>query len=281
MAGKRAKRQPAKKGASKKKRKNVGSGSHWLRNLVLVLLAAVCLGSGIYYFGSFETRAKIESLAVKWTQPLRVHPSTPAPVADWLDTLHDSIPSSTGFVVEGGELGRDPDSPFIAGIPRAKDPLQLVRWSKNVRLLRDTHNGDSRTACIALRLDALTLEAGTTVALPKAIDLSHAAWQRTLHRFTQRYPKRFKDVWIYLGPIEPSNASSSPSAHYAIVFDITEIGGLRALALRVPTEAEGRHLDDYITSIANIEQSTGLQFLPELDFSLRNALVEHVNPQIW
>ncbi|NBB80303.1 MAG: hypothetical protein GVY36_12815 [Verrucomicrobia bacterium] len=279
MAGKRPKKRSAKRRSSKKKQHpRGGSGSHWLRNIVVALLLAGGLVAGLYYFGSFETRAKMESLALKWTQPLRIHPSTPAPVAAWLDALHDSMPTSTGFTVEGGELGRDPDSPFIAGIPRAEDPVQLARWSDNVRILRD---GSGRSVCIALRLDALTSGAGTAVALPEEIDLDHAAWQQMLHRFTLRYPKRFEDVWIYLGPIGGSAASSRPSAHYAIVFDITGIGGLRALALRIPSDAEGRRLGDYITSISKIEQSTGLRFLPELDFSLRGALSGHVSPRLW
>lgn len=278
MAGKRAKKRPAGKRSSRKKSKSAGSRSHWLRNLLLVLVAVVCLVACRYYFGSFETREKMESLAVKWTQPLRVHPATPAPVAGWLDALHDSIPMSTGFVVEGGELGRDPNSPFIAGIPQTRYPTQLVRWSNNARLLR----GESgQSACVALRLDALTAEAGTTVALPAEIDMEHAAWQRVLHLLTQRYPKRFEDVWIYLGPIDGLDAAPTPRAHYAIVFDITGIGGLRALAFRIPAGATDRKLDDYITSIADIEQLTGLRFLPELDFSLRNALIEYVSPRIW
>ena len=281
MAGKGVKKQPAKKRSSKKKSKSAGSRSHWLRSCVLILLVGLCLVGSLYYFGSLETRAKMESLVVEWTQPIRVHPSTPAMAAAWLDALNDSIPTSTGFVVEGGELGRDPNSPFIAGIPQAQDPVELVRWSPNIRLLRNARERHDPSVCVAVRLNPSTAAAGTMVALPAAIDLDQATWQRMLHLFTQRYPKRFENVWIYLGPIGGSDASSNPSAHYAIVFDITAIGGLRALALQIPTGAEDQKLGDHITSIANIEQSTGLQFLPELDFSLRNALVEHVSPQIW
>ncbi|NBB80576.1 MAG: hypothetical protein GVY36_14220, partial [Verrucomicrobia bacterium] len=115
MAGKRPKKRSAKRRSSKKKQHpRGGSVSHWLRNIVVALLLAGGLVAGLYYFGSFETRAKMESMALKWTQPLRIHPSTPAPVTAWLNALHDSMPTSTGFTVEGGELGRDPDSPFIA-----------------------------------------------------------------------------------------------------------------------------------------------------------------------
>lgn len=278
MVAKRAKKTTAKKRSSRKRSKSVGSGSHWFRNGLIFVLLVFALIGGTYFFGSFELRAKMEALAVEWTQPVRLHPSAPAPLAAWLDALNDSIPSSTGFVVEGGELGRDPDSPFLAGIPRSRVPVRLVRGPGYARLQNEE---TGQNVCIALRLNASTLETGNGVPLGGEIDFDDGAWARAMDLFTQRYPKRFDDVWVYLGPIDESDASPIPSAHYAIIFDLTDIGGLRALALRIPTNAEAARLSAHVTSIASIERSTGLQFLPEFDFSLRSALLEHVSPQIW
>jgi endonuclease G len=109
-------------------------------------------------------------------------------------------------------------------------------------------------------------------------------WKKVMHEFTQRYPKRFGEVWVYLGPVylpESSNygsAISPPDAFYIIAFDITDEGGLRALTLLIPTDAENKNLNDYLSSIAEIEKLTGLQFLPELDFSIRETLGEYSQP---
>ena len=108
-----------------------------------------------------------------------------------------------------------------------------------------------------------------------------------MHEFTQRYPKRFGEVWIYLGPAylpETPNFSSAislPDAFYIIAFDLTDEGGLRALALLIPTDAESKNLNDYLSSIAEIEKLAGLQFLPELDFSIRDTIGDYVSPTVW
>jgi hypothetical protein len=284
MAGKSPKKQRAGKRTPTKKRKQKSSGSHWFRNGLLGLLGVACLCAGLYYFGSFELRAKMESLAIASTQAIRTHPASPAPLARWLDAWHDSIPSSRGFVVEGGELGRDPDSPFIAGIPQARVSLRVVRGPGQARLV-DTANG--RVLCRALRVDGSGDRALSGADTLQQDWLDNEVGESVVHRLTDRYPERFGEVWIYLGPIydqTPASRQGSPaaaSAHYAIVFDITEFGGLRALALRIPADTGKQALAESITSIEKIEQATGLRFLPELDFSLRHALVEHISPQIW
>lgn len=225
----------------------------------------------------------MESLAVQFSQPIRTHPSTPKILAEWLDALHDSIPSSAGFVVEGGELGRSPDSPFIAGVPQARGPIQLIGGQREAQLVRDVNR---QSVCVAWRLNE-SGEMADSPALPTTIDSNNPLWAELVHLVMHRYPMRFQEIWVYLGPIYDPEASAGspestdPLAHYVIIFDMTEIGGLRALTLRLPAGADAGKLDDYITSIASIERACGIQFLPELDFSLRNALVEHVSPQIW
>ena len=63
--------------------------------------------------------------------------------------------------------------------------------------------------------------------------------------------------------------------------DLTDEGGLRALALIIPTDAESANLNTYLTSIAQIEKLSGLQFLPEFDFSFRDTLINYVSPSVW
>jgi DNA/RNA endonuclease G (NUC1) len=112
-------------------------------------------------------------------------------------------------------------------------------------------------------------------------------WKKAMREFTLRYPQRFGEVWLYLGPVyRPESAKLAsgialPDAFYAIALDLTEAGGLRALALLIPTDAEGLNLNDYLTSIAQIEKITRLQFLPELDFSARDTLGSYISPSVW
>jgi len=334
MATKRVKKKTAKKRAPRQKAPAKPKKSHWLRKLVILLLLAALLLGGIYYFGSFETRAKMEQAALSAIDSPRTHSATPAPFSMLFDSLYDAIPSSEGMVVEGGELGRDPDSPFLAGMPNSRIPIRPLLQPSYINLFDER---SLQAACIALRLDdseqqkakasealqvdarmpRLNAEAMTLgkwkpnpIAPAKALIKQHGArgasdaqlatnyapmtdafaksvWKKAMHELTLRYPKRFGEIWLYLGPAyrpESSKLASGiaiPDAFYAIALDLTDEGGLRALALFIPADAESKNLNDYITSIAEIEKLTGLQFLPELDFSIRDTLGNYVSPSVW
>ncbi|WPJ94447.1 DNA/RNA non-specific endonuclease [Coraliomargarita algicola] len=338
MATKRAKKKTAKKRTARKapRKRNAAprTESHWLRNLLLALvLLAVILG-GIYYFGSFDTRAKMEQWALGTLNIARTSGATPAPLAASLDTLYDRIPSSEGLLVEGGELGRSDDSVFLAGIPYSRQAIRALPQPSYTNLFSESR---LQTACIALRLkDANQEEAqaedriqvDARVAQLTAHALTHGDWQahpiapaqalirqhgargakdaqlatnhvpmteafatgvwaKVMREFTLRYPHRFGEVWLYLGPVYSSDSLKLasgilvPDAFYAIALDLTDAGGLRALALRIPSDAESKNLNDYLTSITQIEKRTGLQFLPELDFSIRDTLGNYVSPCVW
>ncbi len=336
MATKRAKKKTARKRAAPRKRapaKKTQRAS-WFRRICVLLVLVVILLGGLYYFGSFETRAKMERVALSTLNSPRTHGSMPAPIAHLFDIPYDWIPSSEGMVVEGGELGRNEDSPFLAGMPHSRQPIRPLVQPSYVNLFNER---SLQAACIALRLDdtprqkakalgalqvdarapKLTVQAMTlgqwqpfpmvpatsligqhgergasdaalaTNYAPMTEAFSTSAWQKAMREFTQRYPKRFGEVWVYIGPVyRPDSAKLAsniaiPDAFYAIALDLTEAGGLRALALLIPTDKGSQSLNDYITSIAQIEKLTGLQFLPELDFSIRDTLGNYVAPSVW
>ena len=126
----------------------------------------------------------------------------------------------------------------------------------------------------------------TTNYAPMTETYAEGVWRKVIHEFTQRYPKRFTEAWVYLGPAYLTESSkfgsgiSLPDAFYIIALDLTNEGGLRALALLIPTDAESKNLNNYLSSIAQIEKLTGLQFLPELDFSIRDTIVNYVSPVV-
>jgi endonuclease G len=122
---------------------------------------------------------------------------------------------------------------------------------------------------------------------PMTDAFSTGLWQRLIQEVTVTYPKRFGEIWIYLGPVQREQSSKLdsgvpiPDGFYAIAFDLTETGGLRAIAFLVPQDAQDTSLRNYITSIAVIEKYTGLQFLPEVDYHAREVLGSSASPQLW
>jgi endonuclease G len=122
---------------------------------------------------------------------------------------------------------------------------------------------------------------------PMSEAFSTGLWQQLIHEITVTYPQRFGDIWIYLGPAQQEHRSKFnpgvpvPACFYAIVFDLTEAGGLRAIAFLVPQNAQQTALCNYITSISKIEKLTGLQFLPAVDYHTRDVLSTAVSPQLW
>ena len=338
MVKKSAERKTSKKQTSRKKAasksRNRANHSHWLRKLLVRLSIATLVIGGIYYFSPFEIRAKMEGVALSIINTPRTHGAMPTLITPILDSLYDTIPSSGGMVVEGGELGRDQDSPFLAGIPNSRIAIRPLLQASYINLFNER---SQQAACIAIRFDdskrkkantgdsiqidvripKLSAKAMTLgewlpqpIAPPKALIGQHGergaidaqlatnyapmtetfadgVWRKVMHEFTQRYPKRFGEVWVYLGPAYLTKSSkfgsgiSLADAFYIIALDLTDEGGLRALALLIPTDAESKNLNDYLSSIAQIEKLTGLQFLPELDFSIRDTIGNYVSPVVW
>ena len=338
MANRSAKKKTKKtrlaRGKARSKSRIKANYSHWVRKLFVRLSIAILTIGGIYYFSSFEIRAKMERVALSIINTPRTHGAMPALITPIYDSLYDTIPSSGGMVVAGGELGRDQDSPFLAGIPTSRMPSRPLLQASYINLFNEQNQ---QAACIAIRLDntkrkkantddslqidariprlsaqAMTLgeclpqpiapakaligqhgERGaidaqlTTNYAPMTETYADGVWRKVMHEFTQRYPKRFGEVWVYLGPAYLTESSkfgsgiSLPDAFYIIALDLTDEGGLRALALLIPTDAESKNLNDYLSSIAQIEKLTGLQFLPELDFSIRDTIGNYVSPVVW
>lgn len=136
--------------AAKKRKKQKKKSSGCFGSL-LALLTVILLAIGaVYYFGSFEIRAKMERLLLGLIEGPRNNPSLPTPIADTLDLLNDQIPSSAGLIVEGGELGRDENSHFLAGLPQSRSPFQPLRNQNYTNLFNDR---GLHTICIAARIE--------------------------------------------------------------------------------------------------------------------------------
>ena len=104
-AKKKTKNKRLARGKATSKSRIQANHSHWLLKLLVRLSIAILAVGGIYYFSSFEIRAKMERVALSAINSSRTHGAMPALITPIFDSLYDAIPSSVGMVVEGGELG--------------------------------------------------------------------------------------------------------------------------------------------------------------------------------
>lgn len=126
-----------------------------------------------------------------------------------------------------------------------------------------------------------------TFSVPMREYFSEESWTSFMREIVVNYPSRFGEVWLYVGPVfgpDSQRLTSGipiPKQFYAIVFDITTEGWLRAIAFLFPHEQQPESLDQCITSIEAIESLTGLTFLPELNQAAYNSLRAWVSPKLW
>jgi endonuclease G len=131
-------------------------------------------------------------------------------------------------------------------------------------------------------------EASLSSALvPMPADFAATLWEPLLQELTLRYPRRFEEVWLALGPVYGKTPATTPDgvplpeAYFAIVLDLTEAGALRAISFLLPAEASDAPWHTFLRPIAEIESRTGLQFLPELRPHTRQSLVQWQATRLW
>ena len=126
-----------------------------------------------------------------------------------------------------------------------------------------------------------------TSALPMREPFLEDIWKALMQEISVRYPERYGEVWLYVGPVlapggdRLASGIPVPEHFYAIVFDITAGGWLRAIAFLVPHENPPQSIAECITSIEAIESLTGMRFLPELNQEAYSRLRQWVSPRLW
>jgi DNA/RNA endonuclease G (NUC1) len=131
-------------------------------------------------------------------------------------------------------------------------------------------------------------------ACPQLQKLNGGSWL-ALEFKTGKWAGQYDKVWIICGPVvrdqkptewigDPGEIKVAvPDAFYKIV--VRESGStLELLAFLFPKDDEaGRKakLERYLTSVDNIEQLTGLDFLTSLDDSIEEKLESSVATKLW
>ncbi len=122
---------------------------------------------------------------------------------------------------------------------------------------------------------------------PQLHSLNAGLWQELEYKIATSYPARYAEVWVITGPVfgaapkKLRGGVAVPEAFFLIVIDESE-GKLRTLAFIVPQEAATTtNLGRCLTSIDEIQQSTGLDFLTELDDVTEKQVEAQRSSRVW
>jgi len=124
---------------------------------------------------------------------------------------------------------------------------------------------------------------------PQTPELNRRAWQRLETISANDFAERYAPFWVITGPIfdgPPRHLPGMkriaiPDAFYKI-FVREEEDGPVALAFIMPQNIDGNaDLRDYLVSIREIEQRTGLNFFHQLDPEVEERLETTITPEAW
>ena len=122
---------------------------------------------------------------------------------------------------------------------------------------------------------------------PQRHSLNAGLWQDLEQRIATNYPARYGEVWVLTGPVlgpDPARLKGRvavPAAFYQIIVDEQD-GRLRTLAFLVPQDAPA-HADParYLTTIAEVEARTGLDFLAALEDAAEREVESRRAGRVW
>ena len=128
--------------------------------------------------------------------------------------------------------------------------------------------------------------------IPQRHGLNAGLWKQLELRVATSYPARFAEVWVLAGPVFsqsparlPARGGTTgpaiPEACYMILLDESD-GRVRTLAFLFPQEiSEGAKVENYLTTIDEIERRTGLDFFAELQPEVEIELELRRAARVW
>ena len=122
---------------------------------------------------------------------------------------------------------------------------------------------------------------------PQKPDLNRKVWER-LERLEEGYANKFGGIWVITGPIFDQHVEilnhqvEIPDAFYKILID-EDKGKVRVLPFIVPQNVTGKEiLNEFLTSVDEIEKQTGLDFFTPMDKEFQDKLESFVPPKtMW
>lgn len=127
--------------------------------------------------------------------------------------------------------------------------------------------------------------------LPQTPALNRQLWQRLEEAVMDHFAPRFERLQVISGPVYPERFMDNvfnrvglvevPRAFYKIIV-APDANPVKALAFIMPQDVEGDEpLDDYLVSINEVEDKTGLDFFPDLHDKRAQQLEGQVDPRGW
>lgn len=124
---------------------------------------------------------------------------------------------------------------------------------------------------------------------PQARQFNQGVW-RELEELTRDWANRFKRLYVVTGPVmtqDPKgtigreNRVAIPAAYFKVLLDLDD-PEQKGIAFVLPNEISFNPLPEYVVSIDEAEQITGLDFFPELmPDDLEARLEASSNPDLW
>lgn len=123
---------------------------------------------------------------------------------------------------------------------------------------------------------------------PQTPSLNRGPWREMEHRIADLWTARYGEIWVITGCIPDAGGETIcgtgidvPASFYQIV--VAQEGlDVRALAVHLPQTVRGdAYPARYITSIDEIEELSGLDFLPDLPEFIQSPLEAEVPSRLW
>jgi endonuclease G len=122
---------------------------------------------------------------------------------------------------------------------------------------------------------------------PQRHALNAGLWKELEMKIATSYPARYGEVWVFDGPIYGSSPEKLrghvpvPEAFFLIIVDEQD-GKLRTLSLIVPQNTEANAPPEkFLTTIAEIQRRTHLDFFSELDDAAETQIESRVPNSLW
>ena len=122
---------------------------------------------------------------------------------------------------------------------------------------------------------------------PQLHSLNAGLWKELEMKIATSYPARYGEVWVFAGPIfgdrqiKLRDRVFVPEAFFMILIDEQD-GKLRTLAVILPQDAApDSDWSDYLTSVAEIQHRTRLDFFRELDDADEIQIEQYRAERIW
>lgn len=121
---------------------------------------------------------------------------------------------------------------------------------------------------------------------PQNHEFNSGIWNK-LEQKTRYWAKKYNHLYVVTGGVLESNLKtigkekvSVPNYFYKVLLDYTQ-PEIKAIAFLLPHKDSNKPLYEFVISIDELEQKTGIDFFPELPDNIENKLEANTNYKNW